>query len=81
MSKAEKYLREQYENLMRDIVKVFDPNIEVGQKFQEANESLDTNVYLSNNIYVSYHYIKDAVGIKAGDTYIITLTSADYNKQ
>ena len=72
---------EQYENLMRDIVKVFDANVEVGEKFIEANANQRTNVYLSDSIFVEYHYIKDAVGYQSADTYIITLTSTDYNKQ
>ena len=71
----------QYENLMRDIVKVFDANVEVGEKFIEANANQRTNVYLSDSIFVEYHYIKDAVGYQSADTYIITLTSTDYNKQ
>ena len=71
---------EKYENLMRDIVKVFDASVEIGDKFQEANENQRTNIYLSDSIFVEYHYIKDAVGIQAADTYIITLTSTDYNK-
>ena len=72
---------EQYENLMRDIVKVFDSDVDVGEKFQEANTNQRTIVNLSDNITVEYHYIKDAVGYQAADTYIITLTSLDYNKQ
>ena len=72
---------EQYENLMRDIVKVFDSDVDVGEKFQEANTNQRTVVNLSDNITVEYHYIKDAVGYQAADTYIITLTSLDYNKQ
>ena len=72
---------EKYEALMRDIVKVFDANVEIGDKFQEANANQQTNIYLSDNIFVEYHYVKDAVGFQAGDTYYITLTSTDYNKQ
>ena len=72
---------EKYEALMSDIVKVFDANIEIGDKFQEANANQKTNIYLSDNIFVEYHYVKDAVGFQAGDTYYITLTSTDYNKQ
>ena len=72
---------EKYEALMCDIVKVFDANIEIGDKFQEANANQQTNIYLSDNIFVEYHYVKDAVGFQAGDTYYITLTSTDYNKQ
>lgn len=72
---------EQYENLMRDIVKVFDANVDIGEKFQEANMNDDTIIYLSDSISVKYHYIKDAVGFQEADTYIITLTSMDYNKQ
>ena len=72
---------EQYENLMRDIVKVFDSDVDIGEKFQEANTNQRTIVNLSDNITVEYHYIKDAVGYQAADTYIITLTSIDYNKQ
>lgn len=66
---------------MSDIIKVFDANIEIGDKFQEANANQQTNIYLSDNIFVEYHYVKDAVGFQAGDTYYITLTSTDYNKQ
>ena len=66
---------------MRDIVKVFDSDVDVGEKFQEANTNQRTIVNLSDNITVEYHYIKDAVGYQAADTYIITLTSLDYNKQ
>ena len=72
---------EKYEALMRDIVKVFDANVEIGDKFQEANANQKTNIYLSDNIFVEYHYVKDAVGFQAADTYIITLTSTDYNKE
>lgn len=72
---------EKYENLVRDIVKVFDASVDVGDKFQEANASQDTYIRLSDSISVEYHYIKDAVGYKAADTYIITLISTDYNKQ
>lgn len=72
---------EKYEALMSDIVKVFDANIEIGDKFQEANANQKTNIYLSDNIFVEYHYVKDAVGFQAGDTYYITLTCTDYNKQ
>ena len=71
---------EQYEKLMRDIVKVFDANVDVGEKFQEANINQRTIVHLSDNISVEYHYIKDAIGYQEADTYIITLTSDDYNK-
>ena len=71
---------EKYEKLMADIVKVFDANVEIGNKFQEANANPKTNVYLSDNIFVEYHYIKDAIGYQPADTYIITLTSTDYNK-
>lgn len=71
---------EKYEALMRDIIKVFDANVEIGDKFQEANENQKTNIYLSDTIFVEYHYVKDAVGFQAADTYIITLTSTDYNK-
>lgn len=74
-------LLEQYENLMRDVVKVFDANVDVGEKFQEANMNEETMIYLSDNISVKYNYIKDAVGFQAADTYIITLTSMNYNKQ
>lgn len=74
-------LLEQYENLMRDIVKVFDANVDVGEKFQEANMNEDTIIYLSDSISIKYHYVKDAVGFQEADTYIITLTSTDYNKQ
>lgn len=73
-------LLEQYENLMRDIVKVFDANVDVGEKFQEANMNEDTIIYLSDSISIKYHYVKDAVGFQEADTYIITLTSTDYNK-
>ena len=69
-----------YEALMRDIVKVFDANVDVGEKFQEANQKHDAFIPLSDSISVEYHYIKDAIGYKAGDTYIITLVSTDYNK-
>ncbi len=69
-----------YEKLMRDIVKVFDANVDVGEKFQEANTNNDTKINLSDSISVEYHYIEDAVGYQAADTYIITLTSTDYNK-
>ena len=72
---------EKYEKFMSDVVKVFDPNVDVGEKFKEANANLDTFIHLSDSISVKYHYIKDAVGYQAGDTYIITLISADYNKQ
>ena len=72
---------EKYENLMRDIVSVFDASVDVGDKFQEANANLDTYIRLSDSISVKYHYIKDAIGYQAADTYIITLDSADYNKQ
>lgn len=72
---------EKYENLMRSIVKVFDKSVVIGEKFHEANENEDTFVYLSDSITVKYHYIKDAVGFQAGDTYIITLSSSDYNKR
>lgn len=72
---------EQHEKLMRDIVKVFDTNVDIGEKFQEANTNENTKVYLSDSIYVEYIYIKDAVGFQEADTYIITLTSMDYNKQ
>ena len=65
---------------MRDIVKVFDANVDVGEKFQEANQKHDAFIPLSDSISVEYHYIKDAIGYKAGDTYIITLVSTDYNK-
>ena len=71
---------EKYENFMRDAIKVFDANADVGDKFQEADENLDTYIHISDSISVEYHYIKDAVGYQAGDTYIITLISADYNK-
>ena len=71
---------EKYEKLMADIVKVFDANVEIGNKFQEANANPKTNVYLSDNIFVEYHSIKDAIGYQPADTYIITLTSTDYNK-
>lgn len=71
---------EKYEALMSDIVEVFDANIEIGDKFQEANANQKTNIYLSDSIFVEYHYVKDAVGFQAADTYIITLTSTDYNK-
>ena len=71
---------EQYENLMRDIVKVFDANVDIGEKFQEANTNENTTVYLSDSISVEYNYVKDAVGFQEADTYIITLTSMDYNK-
>ena len=74
-------LLEQYENLMRDVVKVFDANVDVGEKFQEANMNEETMIYLSDKISVKYNYIKDAVGFQAADTYIITLTSMNYNKQ
>ena len=74
-------LLEQYESLMRDIVKVFDANVDVGEKFQEANMNEDTIIYLSDSISIKYHYVKDAVGFQEADTYIITLTSTDYNKQ
>lgn len=73
-------LLEQYENLIRDIVKVFDANIDVKEKLQKAKSNKDTIIYLSDSISVEYHYIKDAVGYQAADTYIITLTSTDYNK-
>ena len=72
---------EKYENLMRDIVKVFDSNVDIGEKFQEASTNQRTVVNLSDDISVEYHYIKDAVGFQAADTYIITLTSMNYNKQ
>ena len=72
---------EKYEALMRDIIKVFDENGEIGDKFQEANANQKTNVYLSDSIYVEYHYVKDAVGFQSADNYIITLTSTEYNKQ
>lgn len=69
---------EKYEKFMTDVVKVFDPNVDVGDKFKEANANLDTFIHLSDSISVKYHYIKDAIGYQAGDTYIITLISADY---
>lgn len=72
---------EKYEALMTDIVKVFDASVDIGTKFQEANENEDTVVQLSDTISVKYHYIKEAVGYQAADTYIITLTSTDYNKK
>lgn len=72
---------EKYENFMRDAVMVFDPNVDIGEKFKEANANLDTVIHLSDSISIKYHYIKDAIGYQAGDTYIITLISADYNKQ
>lgn len=71
---------ERYENLMRDIVKVFDANIDVKEKLQEANSNKDTIINLSDSVSVEYHYIKEAVGYQAADTYIITLTSTEYNK-
>ena len=70
---------EKYENFMRDAIKVFDANLDVGDKFQEANANYDTTINLSDSISVKYHYIKDAVGYQAADTYIITLISSDYN--
>ena len=66
---------------MTDIVKVFDAGVDIGTKFQEANENEDSVIQLSDTISVKYHYIKDAVGYQAADTYIIALTSADYNKK
>ena len=72
---------EKYENFMRDAIKVFDANLDIGDKFQEANVNDDTTINLSDSISVEYHYIKDAVGYQAADTYIITLISTDYNKQ
>lgn len=72
---------EKYEALMADIVKVFDQNVDIGEKFQEANTNEDTIINLSESISVEYHYVKDAVGFQEADTYIITLTSTDYNKQ
>ena len=72
---------EKYENFMRDAIKVFDANADVGDKFQEADENPDTYIHISDSISVEYHYIKDAIGYQAADTYIITLTSMDYNKQ
>lgn len=74
-------LLEKYENLMKDVVKVFDASIDVGDTFQEANANQDTYIHLSDSISVEYHYIEDAIGYQAADTYIITLISADYNKQ
>ena len=71
---------EKYENFMRDAIKVFDANLDVGDKFQEATANYDTTINLSDSISVKYHYIKDAVGYQSADTYIITLISADYNK-
>ncbi len=71
---------EKYENFMRDAIKVFDTNLDVGDKFQEANANYDTTINLSDSISVKYHYIKDAVGYQSADTYIITLISTDYNK-
>ena len=70
---------EKYENFMRDAIKVFDANLDVGDKFQEANANYDTTINLSDSISVKYHYIKDAVGYQSADTYIITLISSDYN--
>ena len=72
---------EKYEALMTDIVKVFDASVDIGTKFQEANENEDTVIQMSDTISVKYHYIKEAVGYQAADTYIITLTSTDYNKK
>ena len=72
---------EKYENFMRDAIKVFDANADVGDKFQEADANLDTYIHISDSISVEYHYIKDAIGYQAADTYIITLISTDYNKQ
>ena len=71
---------EKYENFMRDAIKVFDANLDVGDKFQEATANYDTTINLSDSISVKYHYIKDAVGYQSADTYIITLISTDYNK-
>lgn len=71
---------EKYENLMKNIIKVFDENVEVGEKFQEAKSAEDTVIAISDTISVKYHYIKDAVGYQVADTYIIELTSTDYNK-
>ncbi len=71
---------EKYENFMQDAIKVFDANLDVGDKFQEANANYDTTINLSDSISVKYHYIKDAVGYQSADTYIITLISTDYNK-
>lgn len=72
---------EKYEALMLDIIKVFDATVEIGDKFQEANENQQTNIYLSDNIFVEYHYVKDKVAFQEGDNYYITLTSTVYNKQ
>ena len=72
---------EKYENLMRDIVKVVDADVDVGEKFKEANASQMTAVYLSDTIFVEYNYMAEAIGIRAADSYIITLTASDYNKQ
>lgn len=71
---------EKYENFMHDVVKVFDANVDVDDKFQEANTNQNTTIYLSDSIFVEYKYIEEAVGFQAADTYIITLTSMDYNK-
>lgn len=73
-------LLEKYEALMTDIVKVFDTSIDVGAKFQEARENEEVVIQLSDTVSVKYHYIKDAIGYQSADTYIITLTSTDYNK-
>ena len=72
---------EKYENFIQYAIKVFDANLDIGDKLQEANANEDTTINLSNSISVNYHYIKDAVGYQAADTYIITLISTDYNKQ
>lgn len=71
---------EKYEDFMSDVVRVFDANIDVEEKFQEANTNQNTTIYLSDSIFIEYNYIEDAVGFQAADTYIITLTSTDYNK-
>lgn len=72
---------EKYESFMRDAIKVFDANLDIGDKLQEANANDDTTINLNDSISVKYHYIKDAMGYQAADTYIITLISTDYNKQ
>ena len=69
-----------YEDLMEDMIKVFDKNVDVGEKFQEAHANEDTTINLSGSISVEYHYIKYDVGFQAADTYIITLTSPEYHK-
>jgi len=73
----------QYKALIKDIIFVFDSNVQE-DTFNESFNNAQTNQYnpckITDNITITMHYSKEQVGYKSGDRYYIDITCSNYNK-